>query len=347
MTDLFQRGHLRDYLSARVASATKYLDQLPEDEVLARSTDDLVEMLAARVRLDPLVIGAEPIDGGVSQGTVQVTDQLYRDRKVNRPVLHLRAVFEFSGEQDLLFYQPQQSLAFTQISADVHAGTLTVRATVPAGGHTDEKAARRALGGEIEKIRQNAGYSTTDVNAFNSHLDGRLRPAVERRKTLLKERRDLAGALGFPLKKRADAPAAVPLTRKHIGAMRTKATGNREPYRDEPALSDAQYEDAIAVVTSTLLAMERTPSVASGKDEEELRDQILVQLNGTFEGAATGETFVQKGKTDILIRVEDRHVFVAECKWWTGAKACGEALDQLLSYLPWRDEKAVASRIVV
>ena len=32
--------------------------------------------------------------------------------------------------------------------------------------------------------------------------------------------------------------------------------------------------------------------------------------------------------------------FVAECKWWDGPKACSEAVDQLLSYLPWRDEKA-------
>ncbi len=86
--------------------------------------------------------------------------------------------------------------------------------------------------------------------------------------------------------------------------------------------------------------MERTPSVVLGKDEEDLRDYILVMLNGTFEGNATGETFVKSGKTDVLVRVEDRHVFVGECKWWKGAKAMGSAIDQLLGYLPWRDEKA-------
>lgn len=86
--------------------------------------------------------------------------------------------------------------------------------------------------------------------------------------------------------------------------------------------------------------MERTPSVVAGKDEEELRDYVLVMLNGTFQGAATGETFVKSGKTDILVRVEDRHVFVGECKWWKGSKALGAAIDQLLGYMPWRDEKA-------
>ena len=151
-------------------------------------------------------------------------------------------------------------------------------------------------------------------------------------------RRGLAGALGFPLAKRPDAPRPVPLKRRRVSVRGRPSSSDQ--YRDEPALSDAQYEEAVAVVRSTLLAMERSPSVASSKTEEELRDQILVQLNGTFQGAATGETFVQAGKTDILVRVEDRHVFVAECKWWDGPKACSEAIDQLLSYLPWRDEKA-------
>lgn len=128
-------------------------------------------------------------------------------------------------------------------------------------------------------------------------------------------KRDLAGALGFPLKKRTDAPAPVPLKRKAVGVQRSATQPARQPYKDEWALTDAQYEDAIQVITSAMLSMERTPSVVVGKDEEELRDYILVMLNGTFQGTATGETFVRNGKADILVRVEDRHVFVGECKW--------------------------------
>jgi hypothetical protein len=50
-----------------------------------------------------------------------------------------------------------------------------------------------------------------------------------------------------------------------------------------------------------------------------------VQLNGTFEGAATGETFVRSGKTDILLRQEDRHVFVGECKGYDGPQSVSRA----------------------
>ncbi|MBN9151526.1 MAG: hypothetical protein J0H56_08920 [Micrococcales bacterium] len=338
MTDLFERGYLHDFFSQRVSSVRRGFEHLSEDEILSRSTDDLVHALAEEAHLEPLEIAAEPIDGGVTEGSVQVQD--FAGRPIRQTVFNVHAVYEFSGHEDLLYYQPSTSLAFTKIQADVRRGSLTVRATISVSTANNAQEARRAFENEIGKIRTNAGHSAKDVAAFNARLEAEFRPTVDRRKEVLQQRRDISGALGFPMKKRTDAPAPVPIQRKDIGARRTSTAARvREPYKDEPALTEAQYEDAISVVESTLLAMERTPSVASGKDEEELRDQILVQLNGTFQGNATGETFIQAGKTDILVRVEDRHVFVGECKWWTGEKALGGAIDQLLSYLPWRDEK--------
>jgi hypothetical protein len=73
--------------------------------------------------------------------------------------------------------------------------------------------------------------------------------------------------------------------------------------------------------------------------EDGLRTHILVQLNGHYEGQATGETFNADGKTDILIRVDGRNIFIAECKFWTGADGLHKAIDQLLGYTAWRDTK--------
>jgi hypothetical protein len=339
MTELFRRGDLGDYLEGRLTAARRDLDGLREDDVLSRSIEDLVAELVDSTRVEPLEISDEPIDGDVAEATIAVRDQF--TGVGHRPAFRVRAVYGFTGDRQLLHYRPSTSVAFTSMDAEIGDGTLTVVTTLSAAPGTTDEAARRAFVGEMDKIKRNAKYGATDVAAFNDRLEHRLRSAVTSRKTLLQARRDLAGALGFPLSKRTDAPAPVPMKRKIIGTSRTSTSpSERKPYQDEPALTQAQYEDAINVVGSTLLAMERTPSVASGKPEEELRDQILVQLNGTFEGNATGETFIQSGKTDILLRVDDRHVFVAECKWWSGAKALGDAIDQLLSYLPWRDEKA-------
>jgi hypothetical protein len=66
--------------------------------------------------------------------------------------------------------------------------------------------------------------------------------------------------------------------------------------------------------------MERSPSAFHHMDEEALRTHFLVQLNGHYEGQATGETFNYEGKTDILVRSGDRNIFIAECKFWGGPK---------------------------
>ena len=73
--------------------------------------------------------------------------------------------------------------------------------------------------------------------------------------------------------------------------------------------------------------------------EEDLRQHFLVQLNGQYEGQATGETFNFNGKTDILVRSNGKNIFIAECKFWKGAKAFQATIDQLLSYTAWRDTK--------
>jgi hypothetical protein len=63
-------------------------------------------------------------------------------------------------------------------------------------------------------------------------------------------------------------------------------------------------------------------------------------LNSQFEGQASGETFNYQGKTDILIRANDRNIFIAECKFWKSPKTYAETIDQLLGYLSWRDTKS-------
>jgi hypothetical protein len=87
------------------------------------------------------------------------------------------------------------------------------------------------------------------------------------------------------------------------------------------------------------LVMERSPTVFETAEEEHIRVHYLVQLNGQYHGAATGETFNGKGKTDILIRYQDKNVFVAECKFWAGYGALKETTSQLLGYTTWRDTK--------
>lgn len=85
--------------------------------------------------------------------------------------------------------------------------------------------------------------------------------------------------------------------------------------------------------------MERSPSAFKRMDEEALRTHFLVQLNGHYEGEASGETFNYEGKTDILIRSGGKNIFIGECKFWGGPKLLNDTIDQLLGYSAWRDTK--------
>ncbi len=141
------------------------------------------------------------------------------------------------------------------------------------------------------------------------------------------------------MKPRDDAPRtyAAPEVRRKIAPQLPAASST--PYTPEPALANADYTHILGVVESMAHVMERSPSAFTSMDEESLRSHFLVQLNGHYEGQATGETFNYEGKTDILIRANGKNIFIAECKFWKGAKQFLETIDQLLGYSSWRDTK--------
>jgi len=112
---------------------------------------------------------------------------------------------------------------------------------------------------------------------------------------------------------------------------------NLEPLKAH--LDMQQYDEILSVISNMVAVMERNPKTFQKIEEEALRDHFLVQLNGKYKGQATGETFNGNGKTDILIRVEGKNIFIAECKFWGGEKKLKETLDQLLGYTTWRDTK--------
>ena len=64
-------------------------------------------------------------------------------------------------------------------------------------------------------------------------------------------------------------------------------------------------------------------------------------LNGIFEGDATGETFVKKGKTDIHLKIEKGEILIFECKNWGGEKIYLKTIDQLIGYVTWRQNYGV------
>lgn len=207
------------------------------------------------------------------------------------------------------------------------------------GINLDPDELKRKIGSDIQNIEKYLEWTREDVNSFNNRLRYQAKQSVERRKDRLNKNSGVVEDLSIPVKRRDDAPKtyAAPVTRKKSPVQKPPAT--KKPSRREPELPAEEYEYILEIISSMADVLERSPDAFADMDEEDLRSHFLVQLNGQYEGSATGETFNGEGKTDILIRTEGKQVFIAECKFWKGPKAHREAIDQLLSYTSWRDTK--------
>lgn len=186
------------------------------------------------------------------------------------------------------------------------------------------------------------------VNSYNSSLASRAQEVFQARKQHLLKKNDLIASLGVPVRKREGIPQTfaipTPPTRKKIQV--SPPIANEKEYKPEPTLDAAIYQEILQVIHDVGKQFERMPSTYANKDEEDLRDHFLLVLEPRFEGSATGETFNKTGKTDILLRYEGSNVFIAECKFWKGAKAYLETITQLLGYLTWRDSKSAVVMFV-
>ena len=200
--------------------------------------------------------------------------------------------------------------------------------------HFNEK-----LESQLQNLRKWIGWNNDEVKTFNGNIRDKAQDRITRRRNSVLKIMNLADSIPFAMARRADAPSTyvVPLTQRRI--MPVLPSVSNEEFEPEPTLEDEQYENILGVISSMTLVMERSPKAFRNMHEEDLRSHYLVQLNGQYEGQATGETFNCQGKTDILIRSGDKNIFVAERKFWTGPSDFEAAIDQLLGYTCWRDTK--------
>lgn len=247
----------------------------------------------------------------------------------------------FEGDETLFHYRPSNSY-LSYVQAVIKSGELIFTYSRPYMGHVDAEREAKSIGdsfgGELGLVKSNLENMRHDVELFHAKLPEVVRRQIETLKAKYLQDRGIGASLGFPLRKRDGAPKtySVPLTRKKLPAM---PQTNNTPYNPEPVLEIDHYNHILSIISSMVSVMERSPKAFHTMKEEDLRWHFLVQLNGHYEGQATGETFNFNGKTDILVRVNGRNIFIAECKFWNGESVLRSTIDQLLGYTCWRDTK--------
>jgi len=338
-TLLFSKFDLGSVIAAQEQEALKEIRDLDPKKILSVNSDDLCDYIESKHTLIPITLKGDEITVSHDEVDVDVSldfNRAIRDRSRPAYVKGTKTSFHvpFEGDPDLFFCCPS-SFNFSPPRAIVGKSEL-VFTFVP---RTDDpKLIRSEFDREIADVRKWLKTISEQVAPYNESLRNKVKQWIDQRRQKLVKDQELATGLGFPMKKRSDAPTTfvVPTTRKRIlpPTMPTTASSPLEPTLDMVA-----YEDILRIVSSMVTVMERSPKAFRDMAEEDLRQHFLVQLNAQFEGQATGETFNFEGKTDILIRVEGKNIFIAECKFWDGPQSLKKTLDQLLGYVSWRDTK--------
>ena len=192
---------------------------------------------------------------------------------------------------------------------------------------------------EIKLIREYVDRAHKQVVAYNESLSNLVQQAVNHRRDRLGRHGNIAALLDIPLATRPGAPSIAPV-KVEIRRPPTLPVPPKMGLAPEPGITEETFEQILRFIRHQGRTFERTPSTYAVHGEEDLRNIILAQLNGHFQGDTVGEAFRGKGKTDICIEQDNRAAFVGECKLWTGPAGLTSALGQLLGYLTWRDSKA-------
>lgn len=337
---LFSSSDLRGSLDHTVNTMLGEINAMPAERLLNTAQADLVKYCvekhsveAVKLLHDEKYIVAEEVQVDVSGDINRIFFE--HNGPVYRPGQHIEVHLPFSGEAILLQSKASQ-YSLNPPRAAIKGQEIILTFEIASD-------APRDINSDIEQtlssIEQHLTWQQGQIDAHNNGLAAAADEAIMQRRNRLLENSNRLTALGIPVRVRDAAPATYT-----IPSVRKKATPNlppatMRPFEPEPAWAMDQYEHALSVIQQMTLVMERSPSAFRTMDEEALRQHFLVQLNGQFEGKATGETFNGNGKTDILLREGERNAFIAECKFWKGSKKFNEAIDQLLGYTAWRDTK--------
>jgi hypothetical protein len=338
----FRDGDAHATFSNLRDSTVQEIDGLENDYVLKASPTELEQYYIAKASVTPLTLDGSGYYIEGQEGTqIDVTGDFRRGVFGHGPHYvkgtALDIAVPYGGDQQLwrLRASTYSLSGYPELEVRDDVVVFSCR-------FADDSPEPERLKSEIERTVQSLKEAVThlagNVENHNREAANAIKAALQRKLQKAQSAVSAVAGLGIPIRQRSQPQTFTIPARRRESPVRRPAVP-AEKFSAEPTLEVKEFEHILAILRSMSLVIERTPESFASLDEEAIRTHFLLQLNGHYEGAATGETFNAAGKTDILIRVADRNVFIAECKFWRGSKSFEDALDQLLAYLSWRDSK--------
>lgn len=332
-----QKGELHSYLEEMKKKIRTEIESCDRNYILKVNESAYYEYLLSKYNLDP----PELLDDQAKAYEPTDTECVNPLRAFFPDIgstyvkgTRVRISIPFKGDGNLFHFTP--STFTSPPSGEIHGQEIQL--IFDYAQPEDEKIKKEYLS-ILAQIKQYLVWVRNDVKNYNDQIKTLTMDLLSQRKKRILSDLHLVESIGVPLKHRDSVSSTytVPTIRERITIQFPKVS--KEKFRPEPAITNAEYENILEKLSNMSIAMERSPKTFIKLEEEEIRDFFLIILNAHYEGRASGETFNFGGKNDILIREENRNVFIAECKFWRGKQEFREAIDQLLGYLSWRDTK--------
>ncbi len=338
---LFQKYDLRGVIDNQEKKFQAEIDGYDRNYILNVSIDDLRDHLEDKYKIDALVLHKDKVyikQHGDAQ--IDVSHDYNRvifekDRPFYIKGTSVTFSIPFDGDSEL-FYCQASSFTLNPPRASIADGEVLVNFQKI---DPNPEKIKKEFEKRLADIERHIGCVNNDLKLFNDGLRAKIMQKITARKDKLLKDQGMVVALGYPMREASDVPKTyvVPSVQRKIPVSKPQATTT--PFVPEPKLDKENYKVIIKIISDMVLVIERSPHAFKNMKEEDLRQHFLVQLNGQYQGSASGETFNYTGKTDILIREKGKNLFIAECMFWKGQKSLSEKIDQLLGYVSWRDTK--------
>ena len=300
---LFFEEDLDAQLRARQQSVSGVVDGIPKDQFLISSDQELIDHVVAELTVEPIVLREEATTMNPQETQIDVSRDQMRyfspgpSGPFYVPGTQVEIEIRFTGE-DWIFRYRTKPWPTVFPRAEVQRGRLRLSIEQP---HDADPASFKSIyDQEIKLIREYVDRAHKQVVDYNKSLPDLLQQAIHHRRNRLGRHNNIAALLDIPLAPRPGAPSITP-AKVEIRRAPALPLPPKTGLAPEPGITDETFEHILQFIRHQGRTFERTPSTYAVHGEEDLRNIVLAQLNGHFQGDAVGEAFRGKGKTDICI----------------------------------------------
>jgi len=317
-----------------------------KEYILGVEEAEYLNYLQSKYLLEPLIIDLNREDIGEPLKKKESRESRFRGEEYTIEVYYFTVSYHFTGSSEIFRIRPNPwSMVDYDISVNEPRGlvsfTFGIDKQDPEEFKRRKEDAKRSAFVNLDNVNKN-------IRDWNNQLPAIIAPSFqERKKELLKEN-EFFSAINLTTNTDADSLFSVPIIQRKI--IPQPNLDKRKVFSSSPTVAQDTYDNLLHLLNDVGRGMERKPSLYKGKDENGIRDFFLSQLEFRYDGVtASGETFNSEGKTDIILKYapDGSNLFVAECKFWTGATGFLETITQLFDrYLTWRDSKVAIMMFV-